>query len=188
MSRPNTQKQIYKSPSKREAHDLFQEKSADLYNGNTRALINTLFHTISEGIANDIRDKSISLCTSMLFSLFPDELYKPYLEALERDPEYLSANKEMTKTIRSFLTKDLDSINHKLESLGKEPVSATPEELEAISKFTVDYTLYVASDIHGYFLHTEKLDWRNAGMPDPRMPLKDQLRHIGYQNEDSLSI
>lgn len=188
MSRPNTQKQIYKSPSKREAHDLFLEESPEFYNDNTKALINTLYQTISEGISSDIGDKSISLCTSMIFSLFPEALYQPYLTVLGRDPDYLSANMTMTTEIRSFLNKDLDSINQKLESVGKEPVAANPEELEAISKFAVNYTLYVASDIHSYFLHTEKLDWRSAGMPDPRLPLKDQLKHIGYTKEDSVSL
>ncbi len=184
MSRPNTQTQIYKFPSKQEAHDLFLEESPEFYNDNTKILIDSIYRTLSEGVKSNIGEKRTSLCTSMLFALFPEELYQALMENGERDPSRLS----MMTSIRSFLNKDLDSINQKLESLGKEPVTATPEELEAISKFTVDYTLYVASDIHGYFLHTEKLEWRNAGMPDPRLPLKDQLRHIGYQSEDSLSI
>lgn len=89
----------------------------------------------------------------------------------------------MMSSIRSFLNKDIDAINQKLAETGKEPVPATPEELEAISKFAIDYTLYVVSDIYSYFLQTEKLDWRNAGMPDPRLPYQDQLRHIGYSQD-----
>ncbi len=184
MSRHNTQTQIYKSPSKLEAHDLFLEKSPEFYNDATKILIDDIYQNLSEGIRSNIREKSVSLCTSMLFAIFPEELYQALMENGERDPSRLS----MMTSIRSFLNKDLDSINQKLESVGKEPVAATPEELEAISKFAIDYTLYVASDIYGYFLHTEKLDWRNAGLPDPRLPLKDQLKHIGYTKDDSVSL
>ncbi len=188
MLHSNHSVQTYKFPSKQEATDLFCEKYQEHYNDKTKTLVDAIHKTFNEGLKNNFSDKSTSLCTSIIFALFPEEIYKQYVEALERKSNYTSSIITTIKEIRAYFTKDLNYVNQKLELAGNNPVSASPEELEAVSNFTIDYATYVASDIYSFFSHVEKLDWKSAGMPDPRLSYKEQLKHIGYSQTNVSSL